>query len=303
MSGYNPPSGQILRWAEAAVGTNAQVVRVTRLTGGLTAAMDRLSVVAGGREFDVVLRRWAGDQWQDWGPGLVDREAAGLQALADHGLPVPRLLAADSSSAQTGVPALLMTALPGHPARSPTDIADGVRQIATVLSLVHRVPAERLAATDPHGFDERTVHGWTPDLGLAKAANEAVAAAQESACPPVLVHGDFQPLNMLWRDRALSGVVDWAMAGSGRRETDVGLCRLGLAVLLGADAAEDFLRWYEHESGIRVDPGADLRGLLAFGPSWLGFASEQVPRSAPVDHHSTAGQVEAVIRAAITRLG
>ncbi|GAA2759357.1 phosphotransferase family protein [Actinopolymorpha rutila] len=300
---YTQPPEQTLRWVETAVGADARVVRVSRLHGGLTATMDRLTVVAGGRELDVVLRRWAGDQWQEWGPGLVDREAAALRALADHDLPVPRLLAADSSGRQTGVPALLMTALPGHPARSPTDIVDGVRQTATVLSRVHRVPAAGLAATDPHGFDERTIRGWTRDPGLASAVNEAVATAPESAHPQVLVHGDFQPLNMLWRDRALSGVVDWTFAGSGRRETDAGLCRLGLAALLSAEAAEDFLHWYEKEAGVRVDPRADLRGLLAFESSWLPFASEQMPRSAPADHRAMAGQVETVIRAALARLG
>lgn len=300
---YSRPSDEILRWAEAAVGSSAHVVRVSRLMGGLTASMDRLSVVAGGRAFDVVLRRWSGDQWREWGPGLVDRETAALQALADHELPVPRLLASDRLGGQTGVPALLMTALPGHPAHSPTDLADGVRQMAAILSRVHRVPAEGLAPTDPHGFDERTVHGWTSDPGLAGAVNETVAAAPESAHPPVLVHGDYQPLNMVWRDRALSGVVDWAVAGSGRRETDVGLCRLGLAALVSAEAAEDFLRWYEAESGVHVDPGADLRGLLAFGPSWLPFAAAQLPRSAPAHHQAMADHVETVIRAAVARLG
>ncbi|MGW0231392.1 phosphotransferase family protein [Actinopolymorpha singaporensis] len=278
-------------------------MRTARLVGGLTATMDRLSVVAGGREVDVVLRRWAGDQWRDWGPGLVDREAAGLRALAGHELPVPRLLAADRSGGRTGVPALLMTALPGHPARSPKDLADGVRKMASVLSRIHRVPAEELAATDPHGFDERTIHGWTRDAGLAGAVNEAAAGAHESARQPVFVHGDYQPLNMLWRDRALSGVVDWTFAGSGRRETDVGLCRLGLAALLSAEAAEEFLNWYEKEAGVRVDPRCDLRSLLAFGSGWLSHASEQMPHSAPADHQAMAERVETVIRAALARLG
>lgn len=299
---YSRPSQRTLRWVEAAVGANAHVVRVSRLMGGLTATVDRLSLIVGGRELDVVLRRWAGDQWHEWGPGLVDREAAGLRALAGHDLPVPRLLAADSTGGQTGVPTLLMTALPGKPARSPTDITDGVRQMATVLSRVHRVPARGLAATDPHGFDERTVHGWTRDPGLACAVNEAVAA-HEPTQPPVLVHGDYQPLNMLWRGRALSGVVDWTYAGSGRRETDVGLCRLGLAALLKAEAAEDFLQWYEKHTGVRVDPSADLRGLLAFEPSWLPFASRQIQRPTPADRHAMAAQVETVIRTALARLG
>ena len=302
-SEYTQPSGQILRWAEAAAGTNAQVVRVSRLTGGLTASIDRLSMAASGRAFDVVLRRWAGDQWREWGSGLVDREAAGLRALAGHELPVPRLLAADASGEQAGVPVLLMTAVPGLPARGAMDVSAGVRQMATVLSRVHLVPANALAPTDPHGFDERTIHAWTRDPGLARAVNEVVATASGSDHPTVFVHGDYQPLNMLWRDRALSGVVDWTYAGSGRRGTDVGLCRLGLAVLLSADAAEAFLRWYEDDSGVRVDPGADLRGLLSFGRSWLPHVCEQLPRSAPEGQQAMADRVEAVIRATLARLG
>ena len=121
---YREPSERALRWVEAALGSNAQVLEVSRLFGGLTADMDRLTVAAGGDPFDVVLRRWSNSEW---GTGLVDREAAGLEALVDHDLPVPRLLAVDRTGERTGVPSLLMTALRGAPSLKQSDVGDCLR--------------------------------------------------------------------------------------------------------------------------------------------------------------------------------
>jgi hypothetical protein len=109
---YRQPSEQTRRWVEAALGSNAQVLAASRLIGGLTADMDRLTIAAGRSRFDVVLRRWSDSKWANWATGLLDRETAGLTALAGHDLPVPRLLAVDRTGEQAGVPCLLMTALP-----------------------------------------------------------------------------------------------------------------------------------------------------------------------------------------------
>jgi aminoglycoside phosphotransferase (APT) family kinase protein len=130
----------------------------------------------------------------------------------------------------------------------------------------------------------------------------AAAADLGDQQQPVLVHGDYQQLNVLWHGRRLSGVVDWTYAGTGRREIDVGHCRLALAALFSAESAETFLRMYEAEAGRRMDPRADIRALLTFGPSWLEFVPRQVAGRAPVDAGGMVGRVSSVLRAAAGRL-
>lgn len=169
---YQPPSQLAREWIETALGPNAKVLAVSRLSGGLTAAMDRVRIRADGMEFEVVLRRWS---HHEWGAGLVEREAAGLDALVGNDLPVPALLAYDQSGELAGEPCLLMTALPGRPMLSPADVTGYVDQLATMLVRIHEIVPAGLAATDPHGFDEQRVDGWIRDPALAKVVKEAAA--------------------------------------------------------------------------------------------------------------------------------
>jgi len=286
MPDYTPPSERVRQWVEDLVGP---IHRISRLTGGLTADMDRLTIAGSD---DVVLRRWGKRRW---GAELVDREATGLRAIAGHGIPAPELIAADLGEL-AGEPCLLMTALPGRPLLEPIDPSAYAEQLATTLARLHNIEPMGLAASDPHGYDERRVDGWIRDPALAAAVKQAIA---DPSFQPVFIHGDYQALNVLWRDQRLSGVVDWTVAGSGRRETDVGLCRAALAILVSAEAAETFLRRYEAEAGVRIDPRADLRALMSHGHSWFGFLAKQRRDADPL-------QLEAVVRQAVravSRLG
>ncbi len=296
---YQPPSERVRQWVESALGSRARIVATSRLRGGLTADMDRLTVGVGSGQVEVVLRRWSDHLW---GSGLVDREAAGLTVLADQDLPVavPQLLAADASGDNAGEPCLLMTALPGASLPTPSDFIGCAEQTAVMLARLHAVDATGLAHTDPHGFDERRIDAWIRDPGLAQAVKEATAEPVASS-PQVFVHGDYQLLNMLWQGPRLSGVVDWTYAGAGSRAIDVGLCRLSLAVPYSPPAAESFLRQYEAEASVTIDPRADIRSLLSFGPSWLEFVSSLTGRG-PVDRHQIADRVTALLRAAVARL-
>lgn len=74
----------------------------------------------------------------------------------------------------------------------------------------------------------------------------------------MLVHGDYQHFNVLWCDDRLSGVVDWPNAATGNRGSDVGHCRLNLAVLFDARTAGDYLVMYERAAGVPLDRRADL---------------------------------------------
>ncbi len=290
---YRPPTAQVIRWVEAATG--ARVLRHERLHGGLTAQMDRLAFHSGHR--DLVLRRWR--TTDEWGPGLVRRESAALLALADQELPTPRLVAADPDGESAGTPSLLMTALPGAWCVYPRNSAEFVRQLACMMARIHNVPTPHLAPSDPHGYEPSADRGWIGDAALTRILEEAADNAVNDE-PAVLIHGDYHPLNILWAGNEISGVVDWTYTGSGSRATDVGHCRLALAVLFSPAAAEQFLRWYESESGQHVNSAQDIRALLAFNHNWHEIAEHAV---GSVDHAGMADRVVAVLTAAARRLG
>jgi hypothetical protein len=83
---YEPPTPEILTWVACQVDPRARVIVATRLPGGMTADMDRITVDSPSGLTDVVLRRWPGE---DWTKGLVTREASALAAIRGHGCPHP----------------------------------------------------------------------------------------------------------------------------------------------------------------------------------------------------------------------
>ncbi|WP_010532724.1 phosphotransferase family protein [Brachybacterium squillarum] len=266
------------------------------LRGGITARMLRLRRPGGE---DLVLRRWSGED-----PGereAVSREVAGLDALAATDLPVPRLLAADVTGAEAGVPVTVTTLLPGAVTLMPADRGGWVRELAGMLARIHAVPVP--AALEPCEEWESEDQSWLEtDPGLAREAR-ALAARPAEPSRAVLAHGDYQHFNVLWQGGRVSGVVDWPTVGRADRGRDTGHCRLNLAVLFEADVAMDFLDAYEERAGAAVDPAADLRRLLSFGPGWPVFLPRQVDGRASVDGPGMAARVRETIRCSLRRAG
>lgn len=133
-------------------------------------------------------------------------------------------------------------------------------------------------------------------------------AAREAASGPlagedVLVHGDYQHFNVLWCRGRLSGVVDWPNAATGNRGSDVGHCRLNLAVLFDARTARDYLTMYERAADVRVDRPADLRALLCFDLGWQQFIPRQVAGRASLDLPGMPDRVATAIRKTLDEIG
>ena len=258
----------------------------------------------------MVLRRWPDE---DWTQGLVMREASALAAIRGHGVPAPQLLAMDADGAETGVRCTLTSALTGQPDLTPVDLPSWLGQLATTQAAIHAVPdhpptrwdgwyGEGVPTSSPdwYGVRDRPLD-WLADRGLRDAAREA--ASGRLGDERVLVHGDYQHFIVLWCDGRLTGVVDWPNAATGNRGSDVGHCRLNLAVLFDARTAGDYLVMYERAAGARVDRRADLRALLCFDPEWHGFIPRQVAGRAPLDLAGMPGRVAAAIRGALDGVG
>lgn len=287
------PSPEHLRWVTRQVHPRARVTAVVPLLGGITAAMDRITVATPDGARDVVLRRWPDAPWTD---GLVAREAAALDAVRGHDVPAPRLVATDGDGAATGVRCSLVTALDGEPDLSPADPPSWLGRLAGTHAGVHAVPAHLAVRWDGWYRDDAPLD-WLPDRGVREAAR--AAAAGPLGEETVLVHGDYQHFNVLWRAGRLTGVVDWPNAATGRRGTDVGHCRLNLAVLFDAATAADYLTAYERAAGVVVDRRADLRALLCFDRDWQRFIPRQVAGRTAVDVAGMPARVAAVVRDAV----
>jgi aminoglycoside phosphotransferase (APT) family kinase protein len=63
--------------------------------------------------------------------------------------------------------------------------------------------------------------------------------------PPVLLHGDYWPGNVLWRDNKLAAVIDWEDAALGDPLSELANARLELRWILGAEATQAFTAHYQ----------------------------------------------------------
>lgn len=273
-----PPS-ETLRWAEREIGPGTVIQRVRPLPGAWASAMHAFDVAAPstepGRRF--VLRRhvWTEAITQD--PGLVTREVAALRALRVHPVAVttPEIVAVDPGGADTDVPTVLQSLLPGRVIHTPRDPDGFARDLAGAAAAIW---AGRTGAVSAH------YRPWNAEMALLAPSrsrrhelwDRAFAVFGEGppeAGPPALVHRDFHPGNVLWRQGSVSGVVDWVHACVGPPAVDVAHCRLNLVARLdlGRDCA-DAHRDEAIRQGATWDPWFDVAEVI----SWL-----PIPRSSP----------------------
>jgi aminoglycoside phosphotransferase (APT) family kinase protein len=296
------PGLQTLEWVARAVAPGARVVGGRRLQGGITSSMHRLAVESRrGTRTQVVLRRWApgGEDSLADASHWFEREGHLLRALESTDIPAPRLLAVDPTGVSAGVPALLMTRVPGRMDLTPRDTKPWVGEIARMAVRIHELDL----VADQESWQRREVP--LPTWASRPADWRAAAAVLRGPVPAHdgrFMHGDYQHFNLLWRRGRLTGVVDWAGAGRGPADMDVGHCRLNLAVLYSAELAADFLAAYEAEAGRRVDRYWDLRCAVAPAFSdWAAFIPIQVGRRATFDAAGMHRRVDDLLAAALRR--
>jgi len=64
----------------------------------------------------------------------------------------------------------------------------------------------------------------------------------------VFLHRDYHPLNILWQQSKITGVVDWTNSCQGPAGVDVAHCRTNLIQMLGSEHADQFLKAYQAAS-------------------------------------------------------
>lgn len=177
-------------------------------------------------------------------------------------LPTPRLVAWDATGAVAGVPAVLMTWLPGRVVWDPKGLTRWLVRLADVLPAIHEGV---IADADAGQYANYAQASYEPP---AWATNRLVwERAIEIFHGPVLetercfVHRDFHPGNVLWQRGRVSGVVDWASACLGPPSVDIGHCRanfLGYA----PDLADLYTQRAEHATGRSFHRWADIAALI-----------------------------------------
>jgi aminoglycoside phosphotransferase (APT) family kinase protein len=239
---------------------DATLRRAWAMEGGTSAEVTALEIEdADGATKRFVVRRH-GPRDLAANPHVAAEEFKLLEALHAHRLavPVPRLV--DESGAVLASPFVVVDHIEGSHDLAPSDLPEIIPQMADFLAALHRIDAGDPAlaflsrqtshvadvlATPPGRLDETLLEG-------------RVRAAMAANWPPpqrngaVVLHGDFWPGNILWRDGRLAAVIDWEDAAAGDPLADLAVARLELLWSFGIDAMKRFTRAYLDRSGTDV---------------------------------------------------
>jgi aminoglycoside phosphotransferase (APT) family kinase protein len=112
------------------------------------------------------------------------------------------------------------------------------------LAEIHRVDTADLSFLPERELTDVRARSGESDALRRIRDDLASASALPPRNRPVLLHGDFWPGNMLWRDEQLVAVLDWEDAALGDPLADVANARLELLWARGAEAKDEFTRRY-----------------------------------------------------------
>ncbi len=176
-------------------------------------------------------------------PQIARDEFRLLEILKADGLPVADAL----YLSEAHQPSFLITSfVEGSSGLGDKPIPAFSRTLADILHSIH--------STDLGKYDL----SFLPDIDDAMAGGRdaqsleqrEIQAAMRRALPrvqfnaPALLHGDFWPGNLLWKDGALSAIIDWEDAMLGDPLADLGKSRLEILWALDAAAMEAYTARY-----------------------------------------------------------
>jgi aminoglycoside phosphotransferase (APT) family kinase protein len=242
--------GAVVTWLRVALGAR-DVEPVGPVAGSTTASGHAFRVrgVRGARGVEsaipVLVKVYDHDVPGVDGSHFVFAEGRGLTAAEQAGIPAPRLVAIDTDGSRAGRPAVAMTVLRGEVRPRPTTtVEDWVWGLASELVRIANAPRPAIELPlaeswrEPASADDPP--GWITDPAVWRAAVERVDSGLVGSTDG-FIHRDYHPLNVLWHDDEVTGVVDWVNACEGPIEFDLSRCRVNVALAAGPEAADAFL--------------------------------------------------------------
>lgn len=276
---------QVQRFADAHYDTPVTVRGVGPMEDGHAGLTFGFEVAAeDGTRVDGFVMRLAPKGVRRKGNTDVYRQAPLLRALRRAGLPVPPVRWAGEDEQWFEVPYVIMERLPGRTLmiwEPHDDLNRGADYIATLWHQAAR------ALTEFHRFDwQRHLPHWeqvvpvvdeirkwdrilarSPDkswLAQGEAVRDLLLERPPPETPMGLIHGDYQPGNVLYDDGKLVGVVDWELAGIGGQLLDIGW------LLMMSDPKS----WHEDWTPVTPPPAEELVALYEEG---MGHAMPAIP--------------------------
>jgi aminoglycoside phosphotransferase (APT) family kinase protein len=231
----------------------SKLLRRWELKGGVSAQVTALEIERPDGQTKKMIVRQHGDVDLKQNPCVAADEFKLLQLLHSVGLATPTPYHLDQSGEIFSTPYLVIEYIEGKPEFAPSHLPDLILQLATHLSRIHYVDCSNLDLSFLPTQDKIYAEKLRDRPAKVDEALEEghIRGALESVWPfPqrnafVLLHGDFWPGNILWRDGQLVAVIDWEDAQVGDPLADLANSRLEILWAFGIDAMHSFTHYYQ----------------------------------------------------------
>ena len=212
------------------IAPQGKLLRTWALKGGISAQMTALEFLLPDGQTKKVIVRQPGERAIKHNPNAAADEFKILEIVQSVGVSAQTPYYLDQSGEIFSEPYLVIEYMEGQPDYAPANSSDYVVQMATQLAKIHSIESTKL----DHSLDEARIRHVLEAFWPLPQRNE-----------PVLLHGDFWPGNILWKDDQLVAVIDWEDAEVGNPLVDFAITRLDLLWIFGVDAMNEFTRHYQ----------------------------------------------------------
>jgi len=237
---------------------HSKLLRAWELKGGVSAQVTALEIERADRQTKRMIVRQHGTVDLKNNPQIAADEFKLLHILQSAGLATPAPYYLDQSGEIFPTPYIVIEYVEGESKFALTPGADRIHQLATQLVKIHALDCSKLdvaflpqqAQRFSRKVSERPTHlDESLDEGRIREVLEALGPLSQQNTA-VLLHGDFWPGNILWKDGRLIAVIDWEDAALGDPLADVANTRLEILWAFGIDAMQSFTQHYQSMTSI-----------------------------------------------------
>ncbi len=234
------------------IDSQSKLLRTWELKRGVSAQVTALEIERPGGHTKKLIVRRHGEVDLKHNPRIAADEFKLLQLLHSVGLAAPRPYYLDQSGEIFPTPYLVLEYIEGKSEFAPSNLSDLLLQLATQLSRIHQVDCSHLDVSFLPKLEQRYAEKSRErpaqvdesfDEGHIRDTLEVVWPIPQRNTS-VLLHGDFWPGNILWRDGQLVAVIDWEDAALGDPLADLANSRLEILWAFGIDATQSFTNQY-----------------------------------------------------------
>jgi aminoglycoside phosphotransferase (APT) family kinase protein len=300
------PDQAVLDWVAAMFGGHATVQLVRGLRAGDNPWL--LRITRSSRITEAVLKTVNPAR-----PARLLTEIAALRLAEARGVAAPRIIGYDIGDAGSGSVALLQTVVPGRSAIPTEPTTTRLRAMGAVAAALRTITVEpspqlpvRTRPITARDFARERATGTDPGTALLRHADERLRRHPVPAGDLVLVHGDLWQGNLMWAGDAVTGLIDWDMAGVGDNGIDLAALRLDAALMFGMDAADQVLAGWADVTGVRPQSLAYWDAVAAQNlPSDLALFLTTIHAQGRADLSAAVlnARRDAFLTAALDRLG